>query len=165
MRRALVVVAAVGGLVAAAFGCAPPFDLVKPSEARGGVALVYCGSSAASPESVMKSMEPPTGPVGQSSLPEDKELRVCLRVENHGSEAVRVTRSDFELKTPHERDSPSADSDDDLVIAQPGEVRELHVSFRYSPLVHGEDVQLLSANAVTIGGHPAKFAPMTLRKR
>lgn len=164
MRRALVV-AAGGVLVAAAFGCAPPFDLVKPSEARSGVALVYCGSAATSPESVMKSMEPPTGPVGQSSLPEDKELRVCLRVENHGSEVVRVTRSDFELKTPHEKDSPAADSDDDLVIAQPGETRELHVAFRYSPLVHGEDVQLLSANAVTIGGRPAKFAPMTLRKR
>jgi len=165
MRRALVAGVAVGGLAMAGLGCAAPFDLVKQPEAHGGVALVYCGSSATSAESVMKSMEPPTGPVGRSSLPEDKELRVCLRLENHGSEVVRVTRSDFGLKTPHESDSPSADSDDDLVIAHPGETRELHVSFRYSPLVHGEDVQLVLANAVTIGGHAAKFAPMTLRKR
>ncbi len=164
MRRALVV-SAVGALVAAAPGCAAPFDLVKPSEAHGAVALVYCGSAATSPESVMKSMEPPTGPVGQSSMPEDKELRVCLRVENHGSDKVRVTRSDIGLKTPHESTAPAADSDDDLVIALPGETRELHVSFRYSPLVHGEDVQVILANAVTIGNRPAKFSPLTLRKR
>ncbi len=163
MRRALVVGA---GLVVAAFvgGCAAPFDLVKPSEPRAGVALVYCGSAATSPESVMKSMEPPTGPVGQSSLPEEKELRVCLRLENHGREPARLTRSDIGLKTPHESDSPAADSDDDLVIAHPGESRELHVSFRYSPLVHGEDVQVVLANAVTVGGHAVKLPPLLLRK-
>ena len=163
MRRALVV-AAVGVLGAAAAGCAAPFDLVKASEPHGSVALVYCGSAATSPESVLKSMEPPTGPVGQSSLPEEKELRVCLRVENHGSDKVRVTRSDIGLKTPHESTPPAEDHDDDLVIALPGETRELHVSFRYSPLVHGEDVQVVLANAVTIGGRPAKFSPITLRK-
>jgi len=156
---------AVALLVAAGLGCAAPFDLVKPSEGHGGVALVYCGSAATSPESVMNAMEPPTGPTGQSSLPEEKELRVCMRLENHGTEKARVTRSDFGLKTPHESTQPAADHDDDIVIALPGETRELHVSFRYSPLVHGEDVQLLLANAVTIGGHAAKFAPMTLRKR
>ena len=152
-------------MLAAAFGCAAPFDLVKPSEARGGVALVYCGSAATSPESVMNAMEPPTGPTGQSSLPEEKELRVCLRLENHGSDVARVTRSDFGLRTPHESDSPAADHDDDLVIAHPGEVRELHVSFRYSPLVHGEDVQLILANALTVGGKAVKLPPITLRKQ
>jgi hypothetical protein len=163
MRRArLVVVVAAVALV----GCAAPFNLVKPSAPRAGVALVYCGSAATSTESVMKSMEPPTGQVGgDSSLPEDKELNVCLRLENHGSEAARVTRSDFQLRTPHETDSPAADHDEDLVIAQPGETRELHVSFRYSPLVHGEDVQLILERALTVGGHAVKLPPIVLRKQ
>ena len=163
MRRALVGGTA-AALLAAALGCAAPFDLVKPSEARGGVALVYCGSAATSPESVMNAMEPPTGPTGQSSLPEDKELRVCLRLENHGSDKARVTRSDFGLKTPHESTQPAADHDDDIVIALPGETRELHVSFRYTPLVHGEDVQVLLANALTVGGKPVRLPPILLRK-
>ena len=155
---------AVALLVAAGLGCAAPFDLVKPSEGHGGVALVYCGSAATSPESVMNAMEPPTGPTGQSSLPEEKELRVCLRLENHGSDKARVVRSDFGLKTPHESASPAGDHDDDLVIALPGETREFHVSFRYSPLVHGEDVQVILANALTVGGHPVKLPPISLRK-
>jgi hypothetical protein len=155
---------AVALLVAAGLGCAAPFDLVKPSEGHGGVALVYCGSAATSPESVMNAMEPPTGPTGQSSLPEEKELRVCMRLENHGTEKARVTRSDFGLKTPHESTQPAADHDDDIVIALPGETRELHVSFRYMPLVHGEDAQVILANALTVGGKPVKLPPILLRK-
>ncbi|HEX8951178.1 MAG TPA: hypothetical protein VF945_05000 [Polyangia bacterium] len=165
MRRALVAGTAGALVVAAALGCAAPFDEVKPSAPHAGVALVYCGSAATSPESVMKAMEPPTGPTGESSLPDDKELRVCLRLENRGQEPARLTRSDLGLKTPHESTSPSADHDDDLVIALPGETRELHASFRYSPLVHGEEVQLLLANAVTVGGHAVKLPPIVLRKR
>jgi hypothetical protein len=157
MRRALV------GLVLV--GCAAPFAEVKPSEPRAGVAVVYCGSAATSPESVMKAMEPPTGPTGESSMPEDKELRVCLRVENHGGDKARFVRSDVSLRTPHENTQPAADHDDDLVIALPGETRELHVSFRYSPLVHGEDVQVILANALTVGGKPLKLPPIVLRKQ
>ena len=164
MRRALVVGAA-AVMLAAAFGCAAPFNLIKASEARGGVAVVYCGSAATSPESVMNAMEPPTGPTGQSSLPEEKELRVCLRLENHGGDKARFVRSDVTLKTPHENTQPAADHDDDLVIALPGETRELHVSFRYSPLVHGEEVQVILANALTVGGHALKLPPIVLGKQ
>jgi hypothetical protein len=113
----------------------------------------------------MNAMEPPTGPTGQSSLPEEKELRVCLKLENHGSDKARVVRSDFGLKTPHENTQPAGDHDDDLVIALPGETRELHVSFRYSPLVHGEEVQVILANALTVGGHAVKLPPIVLRKQ
>ena len=162
-RRALVGGAA-GAALAAALGCAAPFDLVKPSEGHGGVALVYCGSAATSPESVMKSLEPPTGQVGDSSMPAEKELRVCMRLENHGTEKARVTRSDIGLKTPHESTQPAADHDDDIVIALPGESRELHVSFRYMELVHGEDVQVILANALTVAGKPVRLPPILLRK-
>ena len=164
MRGALVVATA-GAMLAAAIGCAAPFNLVKPSEARGGVAVAYCGAAATSPESVMNAMEPPTGPTGQSSMPEEKELRVCLRLENHGSDKARFTRSDVALKTPHENTQPAADHDDDLVIALPGETRELHVSFRYSPLVHGEEVQVVLANALSVGGHALKLPPIVLVKQ
>ena len=164
MRRALVVAAA-GAALAAAFGCAAPFNEIKPSEPRGGVAVVYCGSAATSPESVLKAMEPPTGPTGESSMPEDKELRVCLRLENRGGDKARLVRSDVGLRTPHENTQPAADRDDDLVIALPGETRELHVSFRYSPLVHGEEVQVILANAVTVGGKSLKLPPILLRKQ
>jgi hypothetical protein len=38
------------------------------------------------------------------------------------------------------------------------------VSFRYTPLVHGEDVQVILANALTVGGKPVKLSPILLRK-
>src|SRR4051812_24974211 len=116
MRRALVAAAA-AAVLAAAFGCAAPFNEIKASEPRGGVAVVYCGSAATSPESVLAAMEPPTGQTGESSMPEQKELRVCLRVENHGGDKARFLRSDVSLRTPHENTQPAADHDDDLVIA------------------------------------------------
>jgi hypothetical protein len=158
MRRACVVV-----LLALA-GCGAPFAEVKPSAPKSGVALVYCGSAATSAESVMKAMEPPTGPTGESSMPAEKELRVCLRLENHGDKVAKVDRTDFELHCPHETDSAAADSDDQEVIAHPGETRELHVSFRYSPLVHGEDVEVILDKALTVGGARVKLAPIVLRR-
>lgn len=157
MRRAIAAMALVG--------CAAPFAEVAPTRPADGVALVYCGSAATSPESVMKAMEPPTGPTSRSSLPADAELRVCLRLDNHGHDVARLDRSAFELRTPHETDAPSPDRDDELVIAHPGETRELHVSFRYGPLVHGEDVQLVVARALTVGGHQAALPPIVLRKQ
>ena len=153
------------GLALAVVGCGAPFAEVKPSAPKSGVALVYCGSAATSAESVLKAMEPPTGPVGESSMPEQKELRVCLRLENRGDQVARVDRSDFELRCPHETDSWSPDSDEQLVIAQPGETRELHVSFRYSPLVHGEDAQIVLDKALTVGGRAVKLAPISLRRQ
>jgi hypothetical protein len=114
----------------------------------------------------MKSLEPPTGPTGESGgMPEQKELRICLKLENKGSQVAKVDRSDFELRCPHETDSYSEDHDDVEVIAHPGETRELHVSFRYSPLVHGEDVQLILDKALTVGGARVKLAPIVLRRQ
>ncbi|MCU1278645.1 MAG: hypothetical protein JWM53_2191 [bacterium] len=158
MRRAWLLLVLVGG-------CGAPFTEVKPSAPHGGVALVYCGSASTSAESVMKSLEPPTGQVGESSMPEQKELRVCLRLENKGDKVAKVDRSDFELRCPHETDSWAEDHDDVEVIAHPGETRELHVSFRYSPLVHGEDVQVMLDKALTVGGARVKLAPIVLRRQ
>ncbi len=157
MRRWLVLLAAVG--------CGAPFAEVEPSAPRAGVGLVYCGSSAVSAESIMKAMEPPTGQTGAGGMPEQKELRVCLRLENHGAAVARLTRSDVVLHCPHETDSAEPDHDDDEVIAHPGETRELHVTFRYSPLPSGEDVTLRFDGALTVGGKPLKPAPLALRKR
>jgi hypothetical protein len=156
------------GLAAAAVGCAPPFAEVKPSAPRGGVALVYCGSAATSPESVMKALEPPSDLPpevgGGGGVSAQKELRVCLRLLNRGAEVVRLDRSYVTLRCPGETDDWAPDRDDQLVIAHPGETRELHVAFRYSPLVHGEEVTLLFDRALTVGGKPARLGPVVLRK-
>jgi hypothetical protein len=146
-------------------GCGAPFSEVKPSAPDRGVALVYCGSSATSAASVLKAMEPPVGQTGENGLPEQKELRVCLRLENQGDAVARLDRSEITLRCPHERDDWTQDRDDEEVIAHPGEQKELHVGFRYSPLTSGEDVALVFDGAVTIGGHAAKLPPLLLRKR
>jgi hypothetical protein len=160
MRGALVV-------VLAAVGCTP-FVEVKPSSPAAGVGVAFCGSSATSPESVMKSLEPPTNVPpevgGSSALPEQKELRVCLKLQNRGAEPARLTRSRVRLRCPHETDPWEYDHDDEEVIAHPGETRELHIAFRYTQLPHGEDVQLLFDGALTVGGRAAKIAPIVLRK-
>lgn len=154
-------------LLALAGGCTP-FKEVKPSSPTGGVALVYCGSSATSPESVMKSLEPPTNVPpevgGGGGLSDLKELRVCLKLENRGDKPARLDRTRVTLRCPHETDSWEYDHDDQEVIAHPGETRELHVAFRYGPLVHGEDVQVVFDGALTVGGRPAKIGPLLLRK-
>jgi hypothetical protein len=155
-------------VVLLAFGCTP-FVAIKPSTPTDGVGVTFCGSSATSPESVMKSLEPPTNVPpevgGSAGLPEQKELRVCLKLENRGDKPARLTRSRVRLRCPHETDSWEYDRDDEEVIAHPGETRELHIAFRYSPLPAGEDVQLLFEGALTVGGRPAKIAPMVLRKQ
>ena len=157
MRRWLVALAVAG--------CGAPFAEVKPSAPQAGVALVYCGSAATSPESVLKSLEPPVGEAGGDGLSAQKELRVCLRLENHGEKVARLDRGDIRLRCPHETDDWSQDRDDEEVIAHPGETKELHVAFRYSPLPAGEDVAVIFDGAVTIGGHAAKLPPLLLRKR
>jgi hypothetical protein len=168
MRR-LVRVGLGGASLLAALGCAAPFDAVKPSAEKGGVTLAYCGASATSTESVMKSLEPPTNvPAevgGNNPISDQKELRVCVRLTNKGSQPVRIDRSNILLKCPHETDDWSGDRDDLEVIAHPGETREFHVGFRYSPLVHGEDVEVVFDRAVKIGNQPARLPPIVLRKR
>jgi hypothetical protein len=150
-------------------GCAAPFDAVNATSRHGGVTLRYCGAAATSSESVMKSLEPPTNVPpevgGNNPISEQKELRVCVKLENKGSEPVRVDRSNVLLKCPHETDDWAGDRDDVEVIAHPGETREFHVGFRYAPVVHGEDVAVVFDRAVKIGGKPARVPPIVLRKR
>ena len=165
MRRARLTLACAAAL-AGAVGCAAPFAEVEPSAPVAGVALVYCGSAGMSTKSVMAAMEPPTGQAGgEDSVPAPKVLTVCLRLQNQGGEVARVDRSAIELHCPHERDDAESDSDDQEVIAHPGESKELHVSFHYSPLPSGEDVTLGFEHAVTVGGKPVKLRPLALRKK
>jgi hypothetical protein len=145
-------------------GCAGPFTEVHPSAPSGGVAIAYCGSSATSTESVLKAMEPPAG-APDMQLEPPKELHVCLRLSNSGKQPARLNRSYVQLRCPREKQEYVPDSDDDLVIAHPGETRELHVGFHYSPLVAGEDVAVTFDGAVTAGGRPLKLAPIVLRKK
>ena len=160
-------IARVGAAVSllAALGCTP-FVALKPSSTASNVSVVFCGSSAASAQSVMKSLEPPTGPTGSSTeLPDQKELSVCLKLENRGEGTARLTRSRIRLKCPHETDPWEYDRDDEEVIAHNGDSREFHVAFRYSPLPAGEDVQLLFEGAVTVDGRKVTIPSMTLRKQ
>jgi hypothetical protein len=159
---AVAVCAAALACVAAA-GCAGPFAEVQPSAPTGGVGVRYCGSSSASPGSVLRSLEPPVG-AADTQLSPPKELYVCLRLENQGSRPARLNRSNVQLRCPRERQEWVPDRDDDVVIAHPGQSRELHVTFHYTPLVTGEDVALIFDGALTVGGAPVKLRPIVLRK-
>jgi hypothetical protein len=150
-----------------AVSCAGPFAAVAPRAEGSGVAIVYCGSATASSESVMKSLEPPTGPTGSSEsglLPALKEASICLDFVNRGSKQARINRGAIRLRCPRETDDWVSDRDDQEVIAQANETRRLHVAFHYSPLPRGEDVQLSFDGAVTVGGHAVKVAPLKLRQ-
>ena len=165
MRRALSVAVAASALALAAFGCGAPFSEVKASEARDGVSIAYCGSSATSAQSVMNSLEPPVGQAGaDNGMPAIKELNVCLRLENHGSDTARLDRTSVMLKCPRETDEPQADRDDQEVITHPGESKELHIIFHYTQLPSGEDVRLVFDRALKIGDKPVKLPPLGLRK-
>ncbi|HEY2748199.1 MAG TPA: hypothetical protein VGL86_26435 [Polyangia bacterium] len=161
MRRACVAVALFG-----LAGCGAPFNEVKPSEARDGVRVVYCGSAATSAQSIINSMEPPVGQTGgDNGMPEVKELNVCLRLENHGGDTARLDRTSVMLKCPRETDEPQADRDDQEVITHPGEAKEFHIIFHYTQLPSGEDVSLKFERALKIGDKPVKLPPIALRKR
>src|SRR4051812_34993587 len=109
MRRVVgagsLVAVAVVVVVGAVAGCAGPFDAVKAASSRGGVALLYCGSASTSPESVMKSLEPPSDVPsevgGNGGVSAQEELRVCIKLENKGDQPARVDRSYIQLKCPH----------------------------------------------------------------
>jgi hypothetical protein len=158
MRRAFAF-----AFVVALAGCGAPFNEVKPSEAQGGVAIVYCGSAATSAQSVINSLEPPVGQGGGDN--EVKELNLCLRLENHGSDTARVDRTMVMLKCPRETDEPQADRDEQEVITHPGESKEFHVIFHYTQLPGGEDVRVLFDRALKVGDKPVKLPPLGLRKR
>ena len=149
-------------------GCAGPFLESKPSAPRGGVALIFCGSSDSSPDSVLKSMEPPTRlppEVSGGELEPPEELRVCLKLENKARAVARLDRSMLELKCPREKQSWAPDKDDQEIIVHPGEAREFHVNFHYSPLPSGEEVAVRFERALTVGGKPVNLPPLVLRKR
>jgi hypothetical protein len=145
-------------------GCAGPFTEVHPSTPSSGVAITYCGSSATSTESVLQAMEPPAGRPDMQLRP-PKELHVCLRLSNAGKQPARLNRSYVQLRCPREKQEWVPDSDDDVVIVHPGEARELHVGFHYSPLDAGEEVAVTFDGAVSAGGRPLKLAPIVLRKQ
>jgi len=164
MRRALLGGGAVAAL-AVALGCAAPFNAVTPSTSAGGVSVVYCGSASTSAQSVINSMEPPVGQSGgDNSMPEIKELNVCLRLENKGSQVARLDRTSVMLHCPRETDDPQADRDDAEVIAHPGESKELHIIFHYTKLPGGEDVSLRFDRALKVGDKLVKPPPIALRK-
>jgi hypothetical protein len=156
------------GLVALlAVGCAGPFAAVAPRVEGNGVEIGYCGSSPVSTESVMRTLEPPMGPTGSSEsglLPAQKEASICLDFVNRGKKQARLNRGAVRLRCPSETDDWAPDHDDQDVIAQAGETRRLHITFRYSPLPRGEDVELLFDGAVAVGGHAVKVAPLKLRR-
>ena len=150
-----------------AVSCAGPFAALAPRVESGAVAIVYCGSSTVSADSVMQSLEPPTGPTGSSEsglLPAQTLASVCLELVKHGGKQARINRGAVRLRCPAETDSWSPDSEDREVIVQPNEKRRLHVAFRYSPLPRGEDVELAFDGAVTIAGRQVKLAPLKLRR-
>jgi hypothetical protein len=147
-----------------AAGCAAPFTEVKPSAPVGAVGVVYCGSSMISPQTLVQMMEPPVGSPDQQIDP-PKELRVCLKLSNTGGKPARLDRSHVTLRCPHEKQTWVPDRDDEIVIAHPGETRELYVTFHYSPLVAGEDVAVVLENAITVADRAAKLPAITLRKK
>jgi hypothetical protein len=158
---------ALAALLAA--GCAAPFSMVKQGGAREGVAVTYCGATQSSPGSVMKSLDPPSAVEselrGSGEMPPPKELHVCLKVENKGSKPARFDRALVELKCPRERQNWQPDSDVQALVLHPGQSRELHVTFHYSPIDPGEDVSLLFDRALTVGGRSLHFEPVVLRRK
>jgi hypothetical protein len=56
------------------------------------------------------------------------------------------------------------DADAEELLVRPGESRELHVRFRYSPLAPGEDVEVAFERALSVAGRPLKLGPLALRK-
>jgi hypothetical protein len=151
-------------------GCAAPFVEVKPHPvAAGGVNVTFCGSADVSPDTVMKTMEPPSSLPsevgGGGGLEPPKDLRVCLRVENRGRAPARLDRGAVTLKCPREKQPWVPDSDDQEVIVHAGESREAHVFFHYSPLVAGEDVAVILDAALKVGEARARLPPIVLRKK
>jgi hypothetical protein len=154
-------------LALVAVGCAAPFVESRPSAPSAGVSMAYCGSATVSSDSLARSLEPPSdlpAEVGGHPIEPPKEVRFCLRVANHAARPVRLDRSRLVLRCPRERQSWVPDADAEELLVQPGETRELHVRFRYSPLAPGEDVELVFESALSAGGRPLKLMPLSLRK-
>jgi hypothetical protein len=151
-----------------AAGCAAPFSMVKPGGAREGVTVSYCGATQSSPGSVMKSLDPPSAVESElhgGLMPPPKELHVCVKVENKGGKPARFDRGLVELKCPREKQNWQPDADDQAVVLHPGQSRELHVTFQYSPIDPGEEVSLLFDRALTLGGRSLHVEPIVLRRK
>lgn len=144
-------------------GCKGPFAEVVPDSRKDRAIVSYCGSAAATAASVIKTMDS----LGreESALPAPNEVTVCIEVHNHESSPLRVDRSRARLKCPREQQSWVPDADDPELVVPPGLSRKFRVTFRYSPLVSGEDVSVLLDRALTRGDRPVAVAPIVLRRR
>jgi hypothetical protein len=151
------------------FACAGPFSAAPSASAQAaGVTVSFCGSSKVTAERVLRTMEPPSdlpSEVGGSGgLEPPEEASFCLKVENRGTQTVRVDRSYLVLKCPREKQPWVPDKDDQEVIVHAGESKQLQVVFHYSPMPSGEDVAVILEGAVSAGGRRLKLPPLPLRK-
>jgi hypothetical protein len=152
-------------------GCAAPFGEARPGviSKAGGASLSFCGSTKVTAQRVLDNMEPPsslpTEVGGSGGIEPPEQARFCVKLENRGSQTIRVDRSYLALKCPREKQPWIPDSDDRDVIVHGGETKQLYVSFQYSPMSAGEDVSLLFDGAVAAEGRPLKIAPLPLRRK
>jgi hypothetical protein len=153
-------------------GCGGPFVEARPGSATvqaTGVSVAFCGSTKMTTERVLKAMEPPSSVPsdvgGSGGLEPPEEAQFCLRLENRGSQTVRVDRRALTLSCPREKQPWVPDGSDREVIVHSGESKQLRISFHYSPLPSGEDVAVVLDGAVSAGGRPLKLPSLPLRRR
>jgi hypothetical protein len=160
LRAALLLVILAGA------GCAAPFDALKPEVRAGKIVAHYCGSSAYRAETVIAAMDgPPLGQTGGSSS-RNREVTVCIQLENGGSRPVMVNRNLVHLRCKEDSLSTNADKDDDSFIVPPGVTRQFKMSFTYgSSILSGEDAELRFEDAITIEQRPITLPALVLRRR
>ena len=147
------------------FACAGPFIDVGKSSKSGSITVTSCGSTKITAERILSNAEPPSSLPsevgGSGGLEPPEQAQFCVQLENHSSATVRVDRSYLQLKCPREKQPWVPDTDDQEVIIHAGESKKFNVSFHYSPMPSGEDVQLLFDRAVK----GAQLPPLPLRRR
>ncbi len=149
--------------------CAGPFGDLGKSSKSGSITASSCGSTKITAEKILANAEPPsslpTEVGGSGGLEPPEEAQLCVLLENHSDKTVRVDRSYLQLKCPREKQPWIPDSDDQEVIVHGGESKKLYVSFHYSPMPSGEDVQILFERAVKLDGKALSLPPLPLRKK
>jgi hypothetical protein len=145
--------------------CAGPFVDVGRSSKSGSIMASSCGSTKITAEKVLSNMEPPsslpTEVGGSGGLEPPEDAQFCVELDNRSNQTVRVDRSYLQLKCPREKQPWIPDSDDQEVIVHAGEAKKFHVSFHYSPMPSGEDVQILFDRAIK----GVSLPPLPLRKK
>jgi hypothetical protein len=145
--------------------CAGPFADVGKASKSGGVTASSCGTTKITAERILSNAEPPSSLPsevgGSGGLEPPEQAQFCVQLENHSNTTVRVDRSYLQLKCPREKQPWVPDSDDQEVIVHAGETKKFNVSFHYSPMPSGEDVQLLLDRAIK----GVSLPPLPLRKK